>query len=56
MQEIDNFNRKIPPNRKIPEVGYMIRDDFSQEEWEWLCDEYQIPHDTDLIELHFTGL
>ena len=40
----------------MDEVGYMLRGDFSKEEWEWLCDEYQISHDTDLIELHFTGI
>lgn len=58
MQGMDEFiyNRKVPKNVKIPKVGYMLRGDFSKEEWEWLCDEYQISHDTDLIELHFTGI
>lgn len=40
---------------KIPENGYMIRDDFTKDEWKYLCDEYHVPYDTDMIELHFTG-
>ena len=45
---------EIRCNIKRPQSGYMIKDDFTKEEWEWLCDEYHVSHDTDMIELHFT--
>lgn len=45
---------EIKCNVNYPQSGYMIKDDFTKEEWEWLCDECQVPRDTELIELHFT--
>lgn len=43
-------------NTKYPQMGYMVRDDFTKEEWEWLCDEYNVVRDTEMIELHFTDM